>query len=165
MKYGSVKADSNFSCNDSSLQSDVEKRYGLNKICDSKNNIEIRLSGEYFPFLVSQLYVLTNNGSTWTATEYESHRHYKESDSLKRLSSFSIKSQEIIKKLFDTLIQNNVFNLPNQTDLKVQEIVYDGSFYSLTFKIQMSLGSIDLIILIFMKKVLKRLRNLIIIQT
>lgn len=131
--YGSVKSDPSFSCNDT--QNQVEIYCRLDKICNSKNELEIRLAVEYKPLADFALYVLTKNDNGWTATKYSRDFHHSNNNNSIPITSHKLNVQQDIEKLFDTLKQNDVFSLPDQKDLKVQDYVDDGSWYTLTFKV------------------------------
>ena len=126
--YGKIVSDSTFSFNKDDFSR--EKDCGLAEICDSKNNIEIRLQANYFPTSLFSLYVLTNNhDSHWTLTRYDNI------DTNYIINSYKIISKRAIEALFETSIKNNIFSLPNQSELKLQNVVDDGNWYTLSFKI------------------------------
>jgi hypothetical protein len=63
-----------FSCDDYEIQMEATTNSshttGLQTICQSKNEFELRLYVAHRPFAAWDLFVLAYNDSTWTATRY-----------------------------------------------------------------------------------------------
>ena len=120
---GPVKSDPYFSLKHS--LSPKEKECGLDDIYHSKNELEIRLNVEGQLFVFTELYVLTYNDTHWTAIKYGNKSLRKKQD-----------TTALVKALFNTLRQNNIFTLPDQDSIKLPSTfsVDDGVYYTLTFK-------------------------------
>jgi hypothetical protein len=135
---GRVIADPNFSC--TTAPSPIEARVGLGNICQSENDMEIRLNVEGAPVFYYALYTLTCKDKTWTATEYEtvfSYSKQSSQDTTLRIRSFNLKKNIHIEALFDTLKRNDIFTLPDQDNIHLPSTFYvdDGASYKLTFKV------------------------------
>jgi len=128
----SLNADSSFSNN--TIEDYIEKYFSQDKISNSRNDLEIRLTVEYAPLANFELYILTKKDSNWTATKFKRTFLDTIKNDTKSIALSKISSQQDIKKLFDTLKQNNVFTLKNQKDLKVEDYVDDGVLYTLACK-------------------------------
>lgn len=127
-RYGFVKADPYFSCD--GPQSQTEISFGLNKICESKNSLEIRVEVSFELLNKTVLYVLTNSDSGWAVVNYDKAI-------AKSTHTFKLTSQEWVKSLFDTLKKNNILTLPDQRDIKLPYYfdVDDGVICSVTYKV------------------------------
>ncbi len=137
LDFGAIKADSHFSCNEP--QGAIEIDCGLDKICNSKNELEIRVSAFYAPMPFFAIYVLTYSDSGWAAKKYEYNLAYKKYDTSHLIQIATLKSRQTIENIFDTLKLNNIFTLPDQDslqhDLNIKSYVDDGSIYLVTFKV------------------------------
>ena len=134
--YGKVKEENKFDCaihaqGDSAL-------YGVVNICDSKNELEIRLTGIYMPHGNSELIILTFDNQKWDVKKYTYTRQVPASKleytSFKTDAENASINKYLFNNLFDTLKQNNIFLLPGQGELPVTRSIHDGALYTLTFK-------------------------------
>ena len=135
LDYGTMQADSNFNCAD-----DVEKFYfGVDNICNSKNELEIRLRIFSFPGGPSELIDLYYSNGKWCAEKFKSTRQGG-NVTIKEHSAYNIPADDQpifniqFNGLFERLRQNNIFLLPNQGLLNYQKTIHDGVGFSLTFK-------------------------------
>jgi hypothetical protein len=137
LDYGKVKNDSNFNC----IENSKLERYcfQIGNICDSKNELEIRLRITYFPKCNSELIVLACADGKWGAEKYkftkqgggvsiDEHAIYKIPKDDQAIFNMAF------KKGFDTLKLNNIFLLPDQAELNIKPFVHDGVGFGLTFK-------------------------------
>lgn len=131
MSYGPVKGDLRFSCRDSNW---VEMYCGINNICKSTNEFEIRLTILHEPTPYFTFFIITLKDGNLGANKYENSPLYLKGKRGRKVVCDTLSSQKWIKSLLDTLVQNNVFLLPGQDDLKVDDFVDDGNWYRLTFK-------------------------------
>lgn len=131
--FGKVKHDIAFDCEKAKT---LEPDFGVNDICSSKKQFELRLTTYLRPGGGSELIILTYDTQNWDVKKYENKRgslgraltstYYRDSyDSVHKL---------IFKLVFDTLKNNGVFTLPNQQQLNLKGKVFDGVAYKLTFK-------------------------------
>lgn len=138
---GPVKYDSAFNCiENSSMESSQFKIPG---ICDSKNELEIRLKTYGAPKLYQSLIILSFNQGKWgiekylltngTAGNKISHTFYP--------NPYDNNNNIFFLRVFDLLKENHVFTLPNQRELKLNGSTNDGAFYLLSFKINNRFGS------------------------
>ena len=131
LDYGAIRANPDFTCTDTAIESYCK----LDKICNSENEIEIRLEALYEPLADFALYVLANNDSAWTVTRYSRSTHRSTNDTAISIVADTLNNRRIVERLIDTLKQNDVFALPDQDDLKINGYVDDGDNYTLTFKV------------------------------
>jgi len=136
LKYGDVIFDSSFTCNNSD-----SFNYGINNICKSNNEFELRLESIARPNGSRELIVIGYNKEKWYANKYLYLRgsvgYKRETINILPLSEdFDYKIYNHIFKLtFDTLKNNRIFLLPNQDVLKLDGIILDGTIYKLTYKV------------------------------
>jgi hypothetical protein len=140
--FGKIKADPNFDCNnygafDSSM-------FGESNICQSKNQLEIRLSTG-FPGGNASLIILTYNDSIWNIKKYRVQQDGTIGTRLEIVTfvpnpnvTREIHNYEY-EQVFDSLKQYNIFLLPNQSELKCDESKYAFN-YRVIFKVNNSFG-------------------------
>lgn len=130
----SVKADNNFlsACKNSR---DVDE-FGVSKICNSQNEIEVRLVGYALPGGDRSSVVLTFNKGNWDVKKYSykaggpwdaitTTKIIPESDSMKNL---------VLQMLFNQLKDSGIFTLPGQGSLGLRETIHDGAAYQISYK-------------------------------
>ncbi len=132
LNFGNVKADSNFKCKEN-----FDGDYNVvQNICDSKNELEIRLKSSSMPHGNSDLIMLTYNNSKWSAKKYIFIR----SAVYDIVSSVELKPNDdsmfnyVLSLIYDSLKINNIFLLPDQRTLELKGNISDGALYVLTFK-------------------------------
>ncbi|HMG83486.1 MAG TPA: hypothetical protein VK559_10670 [Ferruginibacter sp.] len=142
--FGKVKADPNFDCNKNAWLDSIT--FSVPAICNSKNQLEIRLSTYALPGGKSSLIILTYNDSTWDIRKYKVERAGtigKKLDIITFVPSPDV-SREIrnyeYEQVFDSLKQDNVFLLPDQSKLKCDQTSHAWMRYSVTFKVNNSFG-------------------------
>lgn len=135
--FGKVKSDSKF-CEWYNDQVDYDTTYGIPRICNSKNILEIRLSIVSMPIPDFTLITLTYDTlSGWQAYKYKDNMSDTWYDTTIKRSVIKtkLKPKADFETLFDALIGNEIFILPDQRDLKLNNFVLDGVGYSITFKV------------------------------
>jgi hypothetical protein len=144
---GKIKADLSFHCREYSFVDPLYGRgffmdslYGIPKICDSKNDIEIRLSTTYAPTGFFNFSLFAFDGSKWSAKNYL----FNFGDTIWYDTAYNTKQGSVvitdfpansINIMFDLLTRNNIFTLPNQSEIPVKKLMTCGVMYVLTFKI------------------------------
>jgi len=145
---GIVKPDSNFSCKDYTfidpiygLHSFIDSIYKISNICDSKNQIEIRITTSYAPTQMFDIVILSYNNNNWEGRKYEFNVDTLYYDSTLNADAGKIKVSRLktiigFDNIFNTLKKNNIFSLPNKNEIKNKPHgPTDGLIYSLTFKV------------------------------
>jgi hypothetical protein len=133
LDFGKIKHDTAFDCAKSKT---LESAFGINSICNSKNQFELRLTMYNRPGGGSGLIILTYNNKKWDVKKYQNTRGalgYKLTSTYYE-SNYDRVHEYIFKLVFDTLKNNNAFTLPNQEDLNLKGNIFDGAAYKLTFK-------------------------------
>ncbi len=134
-EYGKVRSDSSFNCHEFNQDSIP---YGLGKICHSKNELEIRLKSIYRPNGGRELIVLSYANNTWDARKYMVTSGIVGSKIETTYFQNPYKNDHniemIFNNLFDTLKTNNIFLLPNQSEMGHELTVFDGTLYIITYK-------------------------------
>lgn len=124
LDFGRVKGDKSFSCESPDF---LDRFDSLQAICKSKNQLEIRLRVSYNPSLEYALFVITYNGTSWTATKYEAMY-------LGKITSYRLKPLKDFDTIYLELKRSNIFLLPKQSKVLRRIEVLDGVGYNLTFK-------------------------------
>jgi hypothetical protein len=131
LDYGKVQNDSQFNCNNNFNYS-----FEKNSICNSKNELEIRLYAIGFPH-GNHIEIILTYRKKWIATRYVldicslNDTITKTIQEDTNLNNYKLANSHI----FDSLKANNIFLLPNQYELNIKRTVLDGAGYILTFKI------------------------------
>lgn len=138
LDYGGVKGDSNFDCDQNAVGDSIS--YDIGKVCNSKNELEIRLRTSYAPHSGTNTIVITYNEGNWVAKKFEikfggavgaivdSKRLFRNPYEPKGYDS-------VFMSLFERLKKNEIFLLPSQINLHPKGMVMDGVVYLLTYKI------------------------------
>jgi len=131
MDMGKVKADDRFDCSSYTLIDPlygnwpyIDSVYGIKKICDSKNEIEIRFTACYGPMPMFDIVILSLNKDQWVAKKFQFYiRDYLDIDSARNANSgkvivSTLKADQGFNSVFNKLKENNVFSLPNLREIK-----------------------------------------------
>lgn len=138
LELGDVITDTAFNCSDSLHRKFNDGMFNVPNICDSKNNLEIRLKGFSLPHGTRQLIIFSNKDGKWDAKKYT-----LSGGSLgTKLTVISfilpgwndLHVEHICTYILDHLIENRVFLLPDQSQLNHEQNVLDGSRFVLSFK-------------------------------
>ncbi|TMI88822.1 MAG: hypothetical protein E6H08_17410, partial [Bacteroidetes bacterium] len=70
LELGDVITDTTFNCSDSLHRKFSDRMFNVPDICDSKNNLEIRLKGFSFPGGKGELIIFSNKDGKWDAKKY-----------------------------------------------------------------------------------------------
>lgn len=136
--FGKIIADTGFSCNDLYIQREGitpnGHSAGLKTICQSENELEIRLFVVHRPSLTWDLIVLTYNKGAWSLLKYWDNFGRTNYDTAHPVQMFSVKPKQGFDSLFSSLKMNQVFTLPDQDLLTKDYLVDDGNIYFLSFK-------------------------------
>ena len=117
LDFGQVKGDKTFSCNDvREVQRESARKNDnstiLKPICQSQNELEIRLFVGHAPSISWDLFVLTYNNGVWTAMKYyyDFERTFRDTSG----PIYSVKLNPVygFDSLFKNLKTNNIFSLP-----------------------------------------------------
>ena len=133
---GPIKADSNF-LHKLCFGEMHKDEFGLEPICQSKNEIEIRLFSRFHLSNTHTLIVFSENNGKWNAEKFSkksqgiwdvvSHSTLQSSEDSLRNSTLNM--------VFDLLKDHGLFILPDQSELKLPEKRVEGSIYIITFKV------------------------------
>ena len=140
-KSGEVLSSHKFACIDP-LEPD-SLLYGLKDLCNSQNNIEIRLKESVMA--TTTIIVLSFSNDKWTIEKY--YPYYK----TKRKQVISVTPKKIILadnsnglgSLFDSLVAHRIFLLPDLKEVAARErakgnglgAVTDGTLYTISYKV------------------------------
>ncbi len=130
LNYGKVLTDKDFTCNTRPF---LDSFFNLANICDAKNELEIRLRISYMPLPDFDFIVVTYDGNKWAATKYEENWG-DPSTSGAQIKSYKLQPSRDFETIFSALKRNNIFTLPNQSDINIKRNILDGVVYTLTFK-------------------------------
>ncbi len=139
--YGKVWADKNFSCNtdeirkEGTIYSDTFHSTGLNSICESKNELEIRFYSATSVVFSWRLFVITYNNGQWRATEYWNNFGRESYDKFHPIKVVNLKPAFGFDSLFNTLKQNGIFTLPDERTIKYELNYTDPSYNIITYKV------------------------------
>jgi len=84
--------------------------------------------------------VLTFNHDLWEAKKYTRDFRHNGFDPVHPIKQFTFGPKISFEHIFILLIENDIFNLPDQGVLKYEDQVQDGNGYLLTFKIGSKFG-------------------------
>lgn len=135
--FGKVISDTKF-CNRSDNQINYDTTYGIPRICESRNILEIRLSITSTPIIDLTLITLTYDTlDGWKAWKYKDNMSDTWYDTtIKRvITKTKLKPTTDFETLFDALKGNEIFTLPDQRKLELDDFVLDGIGYSIAFKV------------------------------
>jgi hypothetical protein len=138
LELGDVIADTAFNCSDSLHRKFNDRMFDVPDICDSKNNLEIRLKGFSRPGGTRELIIFSNKDGKWDAKKYTTGggvlgpKLTVISFTLPEWNDVSV--EKVCTYILDHLIENHVFLLPDQSELKHEQTILDGSLFILSFK-------------------------------
>jgi hypothetical protein len=98
----------------------------------SKHKFEIRLNAFYAPNGGFATFILYSDGKEWNAIFWEA-------DFLELNDTTRTKYKKVKSMNWDTVVNSlnnlDIFNLPNQRELKKADFVLDGAMYSIAYKV------------------------------
>jgi len=149
LNLGEVSYDSLFHCNDS-LRRGLNERwynrpanergYNIPAICDSKNDIEIRLNGFSSPRTSKEFIIFSYKDGKWEAKKYTTNTFGKNGPKQTIISlNFSIYDGMYPEYhpcilILNHLIDNKIFLVPDQSKSIPDEYLGHGIFLTLSFK-------------------------------
>jgi hypothetical protein len=134
LDYGHVINDSSFNCNTSNVPN--SQIFGLNSICDSRNEFELRLYIFALPAGNRHVIILGYDGIYWNLKKItRTGGAFGPTLIEKKMTIDTFSSvQKIFSNVFDSLKTNGLFQLPNATKLKYDQSIMDGVKFYLTYK-------------------------------
>ena len=137
LELGDVITDTAFNCRDS-LRRGLERWYNIPAICDSKNDIEIRLNGFSHP-RTSQFIIFSYRDGKWEAKKYTNTigRHgLKQTIISLNFSHYDGMYPEYHPciHILNHLIENKIFLIPDQSKSIPEEYRGHGMFLTLSYK-------------------------------
>jgi len=137
LNLGEVRYDSAFNCSNSRLMG-FDKNFNAPDICDSKNDLEIRLKMFVFPHGKSELVILSYKDGAWDAKKYILDRGRLG----RKLTTISFIPPDwdttTVKRtcidILNCLIEDRIFLLPDQSELKHDMNVMDGIQFVISYK-------------------------------
>ena len=129
----SVKQDSSFKCKTNFVDSIY---FNLKPICDSKNEMEIRLIISGFKAPTVQI-IITYKDSTWTANRYKYQRgNLGTQIEVTRFEYDKFYTDLTFNAVFPVLLANEIFSLPDQEELHIKRTISDGGAYNIQYKVK-----------------------------
>lgn len=136
LDYGMVKVDSVYDCHKTNLKFD-SLYFGIKSICNSKNELEIRLKIFRRPNGGTELIILAYDNIKWISKKFQL-THGIAGNKIDRTTFddyFNDTTHNFVyRTIFKILKDNNVFALPDQDELNIVSNVYHGTRFELTFK-------------------------------
>jgi len=148
-KMGKIRAGDTFDCSAYTFihplygeHPGIDSAYGIKHICESENEIEIRFSACHGPMPIFEIIILSLKNAQWSAKKFEFYiqKGYLYPDSAMNAESEQVfvspvKSPEGLDKIFDKLKKNNIFSLPDFSEIKNKPHGPScGTMYLVTFK-------------------------------
>ena len=139
LNLGEVRYDSSFNCTDTQYRRFRDSLpFGVSPICDSHNDLEIRLKTFFTPSGKLELMILSNKEGKWDAKKYTYDRGPL-GQSLTTVSyilpeSNNLNVEQVCTYLIDTLIKSQLFLLPDQSELKHDLTTLHGEYYFISYK-------------------------------
>ena len=136
LNLGEVSYDSLFNCNDSLRRGPNERLFNIPVICDSKNDIEIRLNEFSRPGGTSQFIIFSYKDGKWDAKKYMNSRGRigrKQTVISLDLSIYDGMYPEYhpCLQILNHLIENKIFLIPDQSkDIPLPH----GAYFILSYK-------------------------------
>ena len=129
----SVKQDPNFKCKPFFTDSVY---FNLKPICDSKNEMEIRLIISAFKAPTVQI-IIAYNDSTWTANKYKYQRGYLGTQiDVAKFDYNKFDADLTFNAVFPILLAHDIFSLPDQEELNIKPTISDGVGYVIQYKVK-----------------------------
>ena len=141
LNLGEVRYDSAFNCNVGRHTVDVN--FFVPNICESQNDLEIRLRIFIFPGGKRMLIIFSQKDGKWDAKKYTVSGGML-GPSLTTVSYIlpdwnNLSVEQVCTNLIDTLIKSQLFLLPDQSELKHELSILDGVLYIISYKTGTSL--------------------------
>lgn len=140
LDYGKVLADKGFLCDTNKFKQELCTYYksstGVKTICQSKNELEIRLYTTWSVIPGWSLYIITYHEGQWNAQEYWYNFGRKTFDTLQPVKTFSLKPDYSFDSLFRKVKQNNIFTLPDAWTIKFEDDCSDPPYNVITYKVK-----------------------------
>lgn len=148
IKTGEVKSDKSFNCSSYTFVPEIygqypyiDSVYGIQNICGSKNDIEIRFAACHGPMPVFEIIILSLKDGEWAGKRFDFYmQDYLDVDSArnadaKKIIVYPVKASEGFDELFKKLKSNNIFSLPDFKEVKNKPHgPVCGTTYSVTYK-------------------------------
>ena len=137
INLGEVSYDSLFNCNDSLRRGLNERHYGIPNICDSKNDIEIRLNGISRPGSTREFIIFSYKDGKWDAKKYILSGGMfgpKQTTISFRFPDQSITENPACIYILNHLIENKIFLVPDQSKSIPEGYLAHGAFLTLSYK-------------------------------
>lgn len=137
---GLVRYDSLFNCTDSASLRFNDKRFGVSDICESGNEIEIRLKLYYRPGSSSDLFIFSFNKEKWDVRKFKLRGGYLGQELTTtiytNLNQSYLGTDQTCSWILNQLIANKIFSLPDQHELNHEQIAFDGLAILISFKVR-----------------------------
>ncbi|GAA4303104.1 hypothetical protein GCM10023183_15380 [Nibribacter koreensis] len=101
---------------------DFEKRINLNRIKDSRNEIEIRFYEREEISNTTTLKILSKRRNKWTGTQYSESNYPKIN-----IQKLPLEAAKGFEELFQSLLQKNLTRLPSQSELRAKMKKYGST--------------------------------------
>jgi|SRR5688572_1747899 len=138
LNLGEVRFDTAFNCNDSLDRKFSERLFNIPNICDSKNDIEVRLNGISRPGSTREFIIFSYKDRKWDAKKYTRSAGMLGPQqtivSFKLTEWDSVAVEQVCTYLLNHLIENRIFRLPDQSELMPKEYKTHGAFLTLSYK-------------------------------
>jgi len=138
LNLGEVSYDSLFNCNDSLRRRPNERLFGIPNICDSKNDIEIRLNGFSRPGSTREFIIFSYKDGKWDAKKYINSvgmlGRKQTVISFPFLTYDSASVDPICTYILNRLIENKIFLVPDQSKSIPDEYLGHGIFLTISYK-------------------------------
>ena len=140
LELGDVITDTAFNCNDSLRRRLNERWYNIPAICDSKNDIEIRLNGFSTPRTSKEFIIFSYRDGKWEAKKYTNTIFGKHGPKQTIISlNFSTYDGMYPEyhpciHILNHLIENKIFLVPDQSTSIPEGYRGHGMFLTLSYK-------------------------------
>jgi len=141
LNLGEVSYDSLFNCNDS-LRRRLNERliYNLPSICESTNDIEIRLNGFSNPRTNREFIIISYKDGKWNAIKYMSKQGMTGRKltiiSMPNFPYDSVMTDDAFRHILNHLITNKIFLIPDQSKSIPDGYKGHGMYLTLSYKTQ-----------------------------
>src|SRR6187401_1668447 len=138
LNLGDVITDTAFNCSDSSRRGLNERLFPIPNICDSKNDIEIRLNGiSRAGSIPREFIIFSYKDGKWDAKKYA--RGVGMFGQKQTIVSFTFPDQGVAEApaciyILNHLIENKIFLVPDQSKSIPDVTLAHGSFLTLSYK-------------------------------
>ena len=141
LEIGDVITDTTLNCNDSLRRRLNERWYNIPAICDSKNDIEIRLNGFSNPRTSKEFIIFSYRDGRWEAKKYTNTIGKHGPKQIIISLNFSpydglYPEYHPCIHILNHLIENKIFLIPDQSKSIPGEYLGHGAFLTLSYKTQ-----------------------------